>query len=203
MPKINAEQFREAFAKVWQENRGRTAVPLYPCRPYTQMMVGDGGILSTVADQFKLIDQDILYHRELYTVDAVILGGCDVFRMDLCYPSSIYALIEHETAYYPEEEMWKLLHWRCPLKIIIMYDWSDEEKRTRVGRRSWMENKITILRKMRDQIYKFQGDEPDTDYLFLIGYREVSDGPITRWSYASSADGFNMSGLATTQLNAA
>ena len=203
MSRISAGRFLDAFAKAWQLNRHRMVLPLYPCPPYTELMLGDGGFLSVVTDQFKAIDENIFYHRELYYVDAVILGGRDVFRTGLCYPSAVYALIEHETAAYPEEEMWKLLHWRCPLKVLIMYDWSDEERRSSVGKQSWMENKVASLQRMRDQVDEFQGDEADVTYLFLIGGREASDGPVTRWRYASSADRFNVLDLVIPESDAA
>jgi hypothetical protein len=190
MPKISADDFLRAFAGTWAEERadGRMAeCPYEPGGNWTKLMLGGGGFLSKVVEKLGPVtgDRSMGYVREIYTVDFVIRGGKDIFRQGLCYPSCIYALIEHELGFDVEEEMWKLLHWRCPLKVLITYDWSQDEKSRSTNKRSWLEGKLQVLWGMLDDVESFQG--PDSAcYIFLIGDREKEDGPISRWRFASN-----------------
>ena len=60
----------------------------------------------------------------------MFVGGEELFKNNLWYPSKLHVLIEHEHGESIEEEMWKLLFLRAPLKVLIFYDW-DEAKKTK------------------------------------------------------------------------
>jgi|SRR5277367_5945029 len=200
MAQISPEQFLHAYAKTWRAGADRITLPLGPSDAWTSLMLNHNGFLWRVAEELRKGDETFAYRRELYTVDAVILGGNDLFRTGLCYPSAVHVLIEHELGYYVEEEMWKLLHWRCPLKVLITYDWPEDEKDKSATKRSWLHVKIEKLRCMRDEVEKFQGEEPRTSYLFLIGDRKSSNTPVCHWRYASSRNAFDVRPLLVSDL---
>jgi hypothetical protein len=189
MTKITSDDFRKAFICTWAEESadGRMAE-----RPYerggnwTRLMLGDGGFLSKVSAKLGPAtgDSNVGHVREVYTVDFLIRGGKDTFRENLCYPSGIYAIVEHELGFDLEEEMWKLLHWRCPLKVLITYDWSEDEKSRSLKKRCWLDEKLRASWWMLDEVEKFQGKD-SASYLVLIGDRKSENGRIYQWRFAS------------------
>jgi hypothetical protein len=190
----------KAFAETWNEQRKLGGIAEHWPNPedpekispqWKILMIGKAGspspsILGKMLEKFRVLDTKMKFRYELYTVDVAIVGGTDTFQKDLRYPSSVYAVIEHEMNWYPEEEMWKLLHWRCPLKVLITYDYTEDQKKGRPSRQTWLDKKIETLWQMRDAVDGFQGDEQGTNYLFLIGETKYPDGQVGGWRYASS-----------------
>lgn len=179
--KISAQDFFEAFTQEWDGLCGQAPVTgrtPFDSRPaWTERMLGNEGFLRRVMDRLVRPDRPLHYKREWYAVDALFVGGADTYRDGLSYPSEVHALIEHEFAEDLETEMWKLLHWRAPLKVIINYDWADSEKST-PQRRAYRSDKMAGLRRMRAQVAAFHPEAPDTEYLFLLACRATPDAPI-------------------------
>lgn len=185
---INLHSFLTEFASVWEgitSTREQEIIDKYSNdTAWTDFMLGEEGLLEKISNKFNEKDRPVKMKREYYKLDGLYVGGENIFRSDYMYPSDIYALIEHENGEYVEEEMWKLIHWRCPLKILIFYDWSDYEKTT-PKRKVWVKNKLEALLEMLDQVDKFNTESSVTEYLFLIGSRK-NEQSIPYWKWASS-----------------
>lgn len=122
MPRITQESFLKAFEETWKEQRKPGGIAEHWPNPedpekispqWKGLMIGEKGspslsILGKMLEKLRVWGVEMKLRRELYTVDLAIVGGTDTFRRDLRYPSSVFALIEHEMNWYPEEEMWKL-----------------------------------------------------------------------------------------------
>ena len=185
MKKISATDFCQAFIEVWNQ---RIAMPdlaivenYASSSKFTHDMLDRDGILSTVCEKLSHLANPLYYTREWYTVDAIFFGGQGIYREDLAYPSEIHAVIEHENASDVETEMWKLLHWRCPLKVLIFYDFNETDK-ARQSRSDWLQKKLEALRKMYVAVDAFFPDAQDTEYLIIVGNRDV-EGHV-RWRRA-------------------
>jgi len=151
------------------------------------MLSKEGGLLSQMTSIFLSIDPNIAYTREWYTVDGLFIGGNELLREGSWgYPSSVYALVEHELDENIEEEIWKLAHWRCPLKVLIFYDWAENDKSTD-ARLKFLTNKVNKAFIMIEEISRHWAENPDTQYLFIIGTRAECNSPII-WKYCTDKD---------------
>ncbi len=188
MTKFLVEQFLDAFVEEWETVRAETSssdlCPYTDLPRWTEFMMGITGVLSRVAKRLRTIDSGMQYRREVYTIDGLFVGGRDLFRSDLDYPSAIHVLIEHEMGENVEEEMWKLIFWRAPLKVLIIYDWAEDEK-VNISRQSWLPNKLRALSDMLEAVNEFHGEGLGTSYLFVIGIRREGLGSVT-WTWASN-----------------
>ena len=73
------------------------------------------GFLRRVAGRLKKEDDRLECYGEFYKLDLVYVSGKDLHWKDLCYPSLLSVIIEHEhNLEKVEEEMWKLIFWRSP-----------------------------------------------------------------------------------------
>lgn len=180
---ITAKEFYDAFLAEWNcfvENEPSiTGLTPYEDRTsWTKRIQDPGGFLNRVMNRLSNTERPLYYRTEWYFVDALYVGGVDLYQNNYSYPSSVNALIEHEFDEDLETEMWKLIHWRSPLKIIINYDWSDAEKTTD-ARKNYLSNKITKLREMLSIVNHFQPEDTNTEYLLLIARRSEINSPIT------------------------
>jgi hypothetical protein len=80
--------------------------------------------------------------------------------------------------------MWKLIHWRAPLKVIIAYDWSEVEKTTD-ARRIWAKTKIDRLWKMLLEANESFCENPATEYLLIMAGRIEPNGRLVWWAESS------------------
>ena len=178
---MNAKTFCEMFTTEWKETESsadfHNDLPFKDKPAWTSYMLAPNGFLHRVMRRLEKPSCPLFYKNEWYTVDALYIGGCDLFRNDLMYPSSVKVLIEHEWGESLEEEMWKLIHWRSPLKVIIAYDWSEEEKKTE-ARRSWANKKLGKLKDMLQIVNDSFGEIAATEYLFLIAQHNKPGAPI-------------------------
>lgn len=190
MKKIFARDFCRVFIEVWNE---RIAMPdlamddhYASSSEFTQDILDRNGMLSMVCKKLSsLTEKPLFYTREWYTVDALFIGGEDTYGRELGYPSEIHTVIEHENASDVETEMWKLLHWRCPLKVLIFYDFNEANKAIR-SRSVWLQEKLDALRKMYQAVDVFFPDAEGTEYLIIVGNRDEA-GQI-RWRQALAPD---------------
>lgn len=185
--KVLPSEFLTAFKAEWETSLSEQELEVLKayesCSEWTHLMLRHDGFLSKVMNR---LGRNLVYKREYYTIDALYVGGEDLFRNDRAYPSDIHTLIEHEQGYNVEEEMWKLIFWRSPLKIIIFYDWNESEKTDANGERSnWLPRKLEKFKAMLDTANKFHGEAADTSYLFIIGNRSA-EGHLPQWVWAST-----------------
>ena len=180
--KITLQNFLEAFLDEYNLQLSNNKKLFLDQYYNTEFMLRKDGFLENVMNRLQSKEQMLEYRRENYTIDALFIGGIDLFKSDYWYPSELHVLIEHEKRENIEEEMWKLIHWRAPLKVIMFYDWDEDEKSTNL-RINWAETKINMLLEMLNTVNSFFPENVDTEYLFLIGNRmDVNSIPTWRWT---------------------
>ena len=185
--RVRADIFRKAFYEQWKQDIESNKDEIYrkfsTDSEWTQFIQPKGGFLNRVMDRLPI---KLEYRTEYYTIDSLYVAGKDLLEKEnLCYPSEIHALIEHENKDKIEEEMWKLAYLRSPLKVIIFYDYNDKEKESSGMKRGWLNNKLSSLMKMLKLINDFYKENEDTEYLFIIGARREPGGEIY-WRWATN-----------------
>lgn len=185
---INSEQFLQVFRDEWNSLMSasqQTILDIYPHKKdWTLFMLRNGGFLMRVMERLNAQGADLEYRSEYYTIDALYVSGTDLFREHRTYPSELHVLIEHENGDNIEEEMWKLIFWRAPLKVIIFYDWNEYEKPTSALKQSWLKGKLKKLVEMRNTVNEFYPENQKTEYLLIFGNREYENQMI-RWQWVS------------------
>ena len=100
---------------------------------WTSFMLGNKecprGFLHAVGARLKLsVDKNWFYLDCVFYREEPNL----IKREGAIYPARLDAIVEHENGESVEEEMWKLLMWRAPLKVLIFYDYSEAERANNV-----------------------------------------------------------------------
>lgn len=107
---------------------------------------------DSAAERYRL---DCAYHRH------------ESFYKGYDYPHCMDVLIEHENNVYIEEEMWRLLMVRSPLKVIVCYN--------------VLKNKLDELAYMARRVDEKWKETEETEYLIVIGTRDSPDNII--WEF--------------------
>lgn len=187
MRTITSEDYRRAFAQEWlvQVGADRDDILASSSRAesWSDFMLPEGRFLNQVMDRLNKLGPTLTYAREMYAIDVVYAGG-HLPELHHSYPARLHVLIEHENGPNVEEEMWKLVHWRAPLKVLIFYDWDECEKTTE-KRRDWLEAKLGNLAQISRAVDGFWPENKETEYLFIFGNRGTDQGDIV-WRWASS-----------------
>jgi len=188
---VASEDFRNAFAEQWAEDvtlRTNDILQAYPHeKPWTQyMLTGQDSLLSRMLVRLAPgAARPLAMTREFYTLDAVFYktgettydpGG------DALYPDCLRVLIEHENKGDVEREMYKLLMFRSPLKVLIFYDYRDDERDRNKAKATWLSKKLDTLQRMRTAVNRCCEEAVNTEYLFLIGNR-AGPNEMPAWRY--------------------
>ena len=192
--KISADRFLEAFREQWKEEDPDEIIETYNNNEnWTEFM------LARTNRETRPIEQSFLYRvanrlsmdmdREWYTVDCVYYKkeSSQIKGKD-SYPACLDAVIEHENGEKIEEEMYRLLIFRSPLKILICYDYREDEKEESEQNRNWLNSKLQELLKMGSEFDARWPEANDTEYLFLVGNR-LEEGGMPRWRYMTVRSG--------------
>ena len=191
--------FLEAFKEVWTERMEEDQAGLlaaYAKRPaWTNYMLGrrredgDGSFLKAVMEK---LERSLKYKREWYTVDSLFVSGETLHLPsghDHYFSSRLDVLVEHEHGGSIEEEMWKLIFWRAPLKVLIAYDYWESKKEGKEKKRRWLADKMERLQAMLVSANRAFPENGNTEYLFLVANREKEDeDPRWRWNCAHGPD---------------
>lgn len=184
--KITAEQFLDAFREQWKKEDPIEIRNSYQEeKDWTGFMLGtmdsmEKGFLYRVSEKLS-VDMG----REWYTLD------CVYYKMESSQveghetrPARLCAIIEHENSGKVAEEMWKLLLFGSPLKILIFYDYREDEKENCELKKNWLDSNLEELLKMGSAFGYEWPEGDDTEYLFLVG-SQVGDTDMPRWSHMS------------------
>ena len=184
--KITADEFVDAFTKEWEvfsvERNVSGITPFEARGNWTLQMTTENGFLHRVMRRLNAAGRELEYRMEWYKVDALYVGGEDIYGRNLTYPSEVHAIIEHEFDENLETEMWKLIHWRCPLKVIINYDWAESEK-TSTSRKAYRGEKLRKLWTMLAAVNAFYPEAGNAEYLVLMATRDTTDSKISWMPY--------------------
>lgn len=131
-----------------------------------QMLTGEHAFLKRVADKldYSFADKDregkICLLEPYFCIDMV-LKNSNHPGLGFAYPMLLDVAIEHENGAHPENEMWKLIFVRAPLKVLVYYGHDGDGK---IGK---------MLEMLRMANSEFPENE-DTHYLFFLG--QMGDG---------------------------
>lgn len=170
-----AEKFRRAFEQEWAERiedsakRERMACAFRRDGSWTEFMLGWrgeplNGFLHAVG---KRLDRCV--SKEWYTLDCVFYRREPNLIGKEGYPAGLDVIVEHENGERVEQEMWKLLMWRSPLKVLIFYDYLEKEKANHPKLDAWLEKKLEALRCMAIEMHKRWPEYQSNQYLLLVG----------------------------------
>lgn len=195
------EAFRRAEGLFRSEIQSAYTTP--PRR--TSLMLGSDGVLQKVCGLLAdAMEEHYEYKREWYTIDALFVAGEELVYRNaspdqngnrLWYPSRLEVVVEHENGEKLEEEMWKLMFWKAGLKVIIGYDYCENEYGEVLGRAGearkgeWAQKKIDQLREMLKSVHGSEGD--NAEYLLMLGNRAVwaEEAPVKwRWCRLDQED---------------
>ena len=190
---VSVQDFLKAFSQQWnadQECRG-----VQPLRDayqdddmWTAYMQGRnrGAFPDTFLDRLaERLGQKAI--RERQYLDVVYYT--EVARnapQDRIRPVHWNVIIEHENGEDVEKEMWKMLQWRAPLKVLIFYDWPPW-RQTTPDREDWLVNKLDALFDLRREVDASWPEAIATTYLFLTG-KPPQPGTLPDWRYCDSTD---------------
>ncbi|MXY64063.1 MAG: hypothetical protein F4Y85_02390 [Gammaproteobacteria bacterium] len=179
-----ADRILDAFRNQWKkEDQNRIKESFCSNTDWTEFMLGNGNLeenafLYRVSERLSL---DI--NREWYTLDCVYykkesnqINGHDT------YPACLDIIIEHENCDHVQYEIYKLMLFRSPLKVLIFYDWNEYEKERSEKRRNWLSDKLSGLLKMGSEFGARWPEAADTEYLFLVGNR-LKEGELPHWRH--------------------
>ncbi len=182
--KVTAEQFCEAWCAVWTEKseqeKSRISSKLSGDGTWTEwtkcMLTGSDAFLKSVAT--KLGFQDKWQHGGGLNIDMVFLTD-----PENGYPPIFDVMIEHENDKYVENEMWKLMYLRSPLKVIVFYEHHFQSMSSPPDT-ICLSKKLGELIKMLHETNAAFPENENTEYLFIIGSVESRDAKI-QWRWAS------------------
>lgn len=185
-----SDRFLTAFADEWRASLATEREKLHAAfkenKPWSDYTLNYEGFFHRVCRRLSGEEELLTYSKEIYSIDAMFVGGKDLYRTGHCYPAELHVILEHENGPNVEEEMWKLLFWRCPLKVLVMYDWPESDV-SGANLSNWATEKFAKLAEMhRDAVAFFP--EPDfVRYLFIVG--QVTKKNSIRWWQVSDLSG--------------
>ena len=180
---MRADEFKDAFLETWNELmenaewRDRVIAAWQEPATWTTFMLGDIG--DEEPDSFlhsvgARLERSV--YREYFKLDCVFYQENPNLIGDSDYSAGFDAIIEHENGDRPEEEWWKLLMWRAPLKVLIFYDYTDDEIQHNINMARWLSGKLEKFAEMTQQMhYRWPGRKDEDDYLIVVGYRPIGE----------------------------
>lgn len=178
---MRSADFKQAFECIWREEiqnpdrRSEVLVAYAHDGSWTRFMLDSMGLLSKIAEASELImareyeHLDCVYYREGMDLLKIFHRGG--------YPAGYDVIVEHENGRKPEEEWWKLLGRRAPLKVLIFYD------HTGPGRQDWLTDKLESFSHMARKAQEcWEGRRDEDEYLLIVGnIRTGGHPPYWRW----------------------
>ena len=180
--RIGYVEFLDAFSRVAEEQLRETE-DYSDNGKWTLRMCGardQPGLIHCLAESLRSkCIPDLEPRSQWYTLDAALISYGQESGFPLGYPPYFHCIIEHENGDHWHEEMWKLVHWRCPLKVLIVYDYNDDKK-TSQGRQEWVDKRIQTMRNFLDTANALQGEEC-ADYLLIVGSKVTTNEHSISW----------------------
>jgi len=183
--KISKNQFLQAFSDQWDQEVAIDKEEISEkyngsAIKWTNFMLAPDGFIDNVVNR---INKNLQRKPEWWRIDLVYTSrdssGTDSqgFNLDL------QLLVEHENGDFPEEEMYNLIFFRSPLKVIIFRDYNDDDRGRKTKYGKWLQNKLNEFSEMLKTANAFHSEDQGTQYLFIIWARRNETGPVYwRWA---------------------
>ncbi|MDD9982295.1 MAG: hypothetical protein OXU81_13205 [Gammaproteobacteria bacterium] len=186
---MTIDDFMEAFGQEWTERtRDETSCDQIAQAyrhdgAWTNFMLGrkqqQDGFLDAVGRRLKRS-----VGKEWFYLDCVLYREEPQLIGYGVYPAGYDVVIEHENGEQVEQEMWKQLMWRSPLKVLIFYDYLDNEREANEQMARWLDSKIAQLRAMVVQTWKWWPENEASEYLLIVGSASCR-GALPQWRHFS------------------
>ena len=179
------EQFLSAFAAEWQHRldtdpkvRMETHDPGVRAE-WNHYLLADGQFLSALLARLGPTEVPLSYRKEHRRFDAAYVRESGNGLEEV-------VLIENEMGADPEVEMKKLAEASAPLKVLIIYDWSEPSKTTEL-RRNYLPEKIVTYCKLVLAADKAAPQASSAEHLVLIGAKDRRGEPL-KWRWIAVPD---------------
>ena len=173
---VSAQKFCKAFFDQWNDDRKDNCEALRQAyrnaQDRTAYMLGKKKVDFSKTFFHRLarkLRQKPTRERQNLDVVYYTTKAQNICHKERIRPARLNVIIEHENDKKVEEEMWKMLMWRAPLKVLVFYDWSKNERKKKPEKEQWLENKLRQLYALRQEVNRKWPEADDTSYLFLIG----------------------------------
>lgn len=190
---VSVQDFLTAFSQQWkadQKHKGAKLRDAYQDdKSWTAYMLGEkkvdfcGTFFNRLA---RRLGQESLPQRQRLDIVYYTTKAQNIRHTKRIRPARLNVIIEHENGEEVEEEMWKMLMWRAPLKVLVFYDWPPWQATT-TRRQNWLDNKLIQLLDMRHEVDTLWPEAAKTTYLFLVGCLPQR-GTLPVWWYCDSSN---------------
>ena len=140
---VSARRFRQMFAKLWNEEVGQNREAIREAysndKSWTAYMLAtnqtpcEHTFLGRLSERLGSARLKLIMARGWYTLDAVYYQERSRMQTrserNYVFPACMDVIIEHENEKDVETEMWKLLMFRSPLKVLIFYDHDEADEK--------------------------------------------------------------------------
>lgn len=174
---ITPKVFCEAWRKAWNRKSERmsSAFSQASWGEWTKLMLAaDSGFLHEVKCEIEnAVSRELIYWcEEIFRTDVAFVTKGGPYFMNTygegTMPLFVDVLIEHESQFKTtHDEMWKLIFYRSPLKVLVTYAHPDD----------W-ETKLKCLLKYLCLANEAFPENAGTQYLFIVGHHA---GEKIRW----------------------
>ena len=187
MQKITAAQFCDAFVSEWSVSvagcQDGFPAEWHDKKQWTQYMLRHEGFFHRIMR--RLTDGSLWYHPEFFRIDAALYSGEHAFgESSSIEPCHLYVLVEHEHGDDVNNEARRMLCLNCPLKVLIMYDYTQDSKDADRSLERWVPDRLQTISKMLIRSNSRFSENPDTEYLVLIASR-IESKHCVRWRSAT------------------
>lgn len=186
MNDLNLNVFLKVFYEKWCDFVANGAIPLgaQDIDSMNAIMFGDGGVISQVFEQFNN-EIPTKCVSNCYEIDAILTSDKNSIIAGAEYPIEVKAIIKQVKDYNVIQPAWDLIHWRSPLKILVLYDWVnfDEDCAKDINCVNTTLSKICSL---LDDVECFNVESDITEYLFLLLHEGGDTNEPPEWYWSSN-----------------
>jgi hypothetical protein len=184
---LTPQHFYDTFKKCFKEKESEFLSAYNESGIITELVVKNGNcILERTLEQLKidnLAESNLITVKDFYSIDMIY---CSSENLDPIYkgiyPQSFNALIEHENDWSKiEEEIYRLLIFRAPLKVVITYDWDDDQNAKAKNRGKELGDKKNQFIGLIKKFNEYAQPEIVTQYLFIVGNRKDNSAKEINW----------------------
>ena len=179
---ITAEIFKRSFicqwGSDWSDEREVIVDAFQRNNTWTTYMLGrekQEGFFHRLNERLQIHVPHLTFARGYYYIDGVY-GSYESLYHAGWYPARLDVILEHENQVGLETEMYKLLMFRSPLKVLVFYDYVDPNTD---ARRGWRDEQLRVLGSMIGEVNDAYPEANETDYLLIVG-TGVYCGPILK-----------------------
>ena len=196
--------FLRAFNEAWEEaySRLRPSIDgIYEKRTeWNKLMFGakpaaleNRSLLARTLERLKVDDKPVLFDPERHKVDVFGRIFIEESRREHAgYINVVMIEVENDTE-HSYEEFWKLLHSRCPLRVLITYEHEKSHVHTEA---------LARYARMYKAAVQYLGEDNPDAYLVIIGTRSAAPERKIEWMpYEFDGEVFSCKRWRTTSVD--